>query len=448
MATEVWFRNPKLYIRQLALHGQDKIVWLRGDLVKKRIEPVHYIKGTYGPSRAWRCLVIATTGAHEYTEKSRDETDFAACYPVWQYGEPLQTLEILASENCANDPASWDDATIDPFYRPKPDQEHRIVVMDLPPSTSGAGRRFLSDVGEIQESFPDAIIHLTGCWAYSVAFGYGTRSCDLDPHFMTSKNKLVLPNGREIKSENVGQNKMWAHVIGHSAMAEEYEDMDKVLKFNIDSANWAGKFYADNEKFRVRNNITKNEFVPPQSQSHWTSHKLPALQSVDMVTCDTCSRKDNCKYYRAAAICSVPGANVSELAKHFRTRDSDTIIDALGALVALEADRIQEGRENEVEAGNLDPHVTAAINSAFNHGEKLAKLIDPKLRSPKLAVQVNNIGQGDATNLRVLAAEAVKTLEASGIPRSEQSTEMIMKAIGAAAPVLEGRVVEDGSLPR
>lgn len=443
MSTEVWFRNPRLYVQQLSRWGEAKMVWLRGDLVNKRIEPVQWAKGYYGTTRDWRMLVVATTGAHEYDQTCANEAQPKACYPVWQYGESLEILELLAEQNCADDPLSWTDPTIDPFYRPRQGQEHRVVIMDLPPTTTGAGRRFLADVAEIQAKNPHCIIHLSGCWAYSVAFGFGAGSCDMDPHFEVSKNHMVLPNGKRINPDDGRDHEMWVNVLGYR-ISDDWDDRDHLLHFNVDSMNWAGEHYAENEKFRVSNNINKREFIPPQPTKtifSKTGGKLPAMAVTDMVTCNTCSRMHTCKYFREDAVCSVPGANVTELAKVFRTRDSSTIIDGLGALVALEVDRIQEARENEVEDGRIDRNLTKAIDTAFSHGVDLAKLVDPMLRSPKLAVQINNGTQAPA-NLQSLAAEAVRSLEAQGIPRAQQTPEMLMKAIGAAPPVLEGRVVD------
>jgi hypothetical protein len=443
--TEVWFRNPRQYIRQLVEYGETRLVWLRGDLVKKRIEPVAYIKSFYGPSRQWRALVIATTGAHEYTHESVDETDFKACYPVWQFGESMAVLEALCADNVGDNLMAITDPTVEPFYRPRYGQEHRVVIIDLPPVNTGAGRRFMSDLAEIQENNPHCIIHVSGNWSYTSGFGFGLRSMDWDPHFFTGKNKLFLPSGREVPTTKLDQEKhgKWVNVLGFSCTQEQFQDLGKVLEFNVASANWAGKFYMENENFRVRHNISKRQFEPQPTQSNFTSKPMP-LKAGDMVTCDTCSRADKCKYYRANAVCSVPGANVTELAKHFRTRDSEVIIDGLGALVALEMERINEGRENEVEGGYIDKGVTDAIDKAFKHGTDLAKLVDPALRSPKLAVQINN-GVGGGSNINVLAATAVKALEAQGIPRSEQTPERLRKAIGAVPPIIEGEVVEDGS---
>jgi hypothetical protein len=445
MPTEVWFRNPRQYIRQLVEYGETRLVWLRGELVKRRIEPVSYIKSFYGPSRQWRALVVAVTGAHEYTQDSDDEKDYKACYPVWQYGESMAVLEALCTDNVGDDLMATLDPTVDPFYRPKYGQEHRVVIMDLPSMTTGAGRRFMTDLAEIQENNPNCIIHISGCWSFVGGFGFGLRSMDWDPHFFTGKNKLCLPNGREVPTKNLVQEKhgKWVNVLGFSCTQEQFEDLGNVLAFNVASANWAGKFYRENENFRIKHNISKQEFVPQRTQTNFTSRHVP-LQHGDMVTCDTCSLAKKCKYYRANAVCSVPGANVTELAKHFRTRDSDVIIDGLGALVALEMERINEGREAEVEGGRLDKEVTDAIDKAFKHGTDLAKLVDPALRSPKLAVQINN-GVGGGSNINVLAANAVKALEAKGIPRSEQTPQMLMEAIGAAPPIIEGEVVEDGS---
>jgi len=446
MTTEVWFRNPNLYIRQLALYGCDKIAWMRGTLVKKRIDPVLHTKSHFGTGRKWRMLVIGIAGTHEYNQDCKDETDFVACYPVWQYGEPLGVLELLLSANCADDPQARTDPTIDNFYRPVVGQEHRVVIMDAPPMTTGAGRRFFVDLGDLQREYPQAIVHLTNAWTYTAAFSQDLRSVDWDPHFYTSKNKLYLPCGKDIASHLAPNYIPWVRVLGFSATAEQFEDLEDVLRFNYESAKWAGKFYAKNENFRIRSGYRRHDprILEETGTLLHTTVPTSKLKPQDMVTCDTCTRAAICKYYRADSVCSVPGANVTELSKFFRTRDSETIIEGLGILVAMEAERVLEARENEIETGEIDRNVTEAFDKAFKHGQDLAKLVDPGLRSPKLAVQINN-GLGEGTNIKVLASQAVKALEAQGVPRSEQTPEMIMAAIGAAPPIEAKVVDEDGA---
>ena len=43
----------------------------------------------------------------------------------------------------------------------------------------------------------------------------------------------------------------------------------------------------------------------------------------------------------------MPGSEPAELAKHFKTRDSDQIIDGLGTLLALQANRLDRGVADE-----------------------------------------------------------------------------------------------------
>ena len=112
METEVWFRNPRQYVRQLAEYGESRMVWMRGDLVKRRTDPVLFTKGYFGPNREWRSLVVATTGAHEYTHQCRDEADYKACYPVWRFGEPMGILETLCAENVGDSVLATLDLTI------------------------------------------------------------------------------------------------------------------------------------------------------------------------------------------------------------------------------------------------------------------------------------------------------------------------------------------------
>jgi hypothetical protein len=151
----------------------------------------------------------------------------------------------------------------------------------------------------------------------------------------------------------------------------------------------------------------------------------------DRFLCDTCSLKSGCRYFRVGSVCSVPDAEVAELANLFGTRDSDQIIDALGKLLEIQSGRFAKGIDSEDEATMLDPEVTKLGTTLFDQGVKLAKLIDPTLAAN--GKMTNNIlaidGSISGKSARELMAHIAKELEERGVARGDITPEMIKKIL-------------------
>ncbi len=149
-------------------------------------------------------------------------------------------------------------------------------------------------------------------------------------------------------------------------------------------------------------------------------------------------------------MCSVPGAEPTELSRYFKTRDSGMIIDGLGTLMAAQTKRLERGLTDEEDFGELDPEVTKIMNQLFDQGVKLAKLVDPNLRGgPKVSVHVGAGGGAtiEGSNPRQFLAAAVRELELQGFKRAEITPKMIegmmsgMADPGRAHQAIEGTVV-------
>lgn len=126
---------------------------------------------------------------------------------------------------------------------------------------------------------------------------------------------------------------------------------------------------------------------------------------------------------------------MNELSVYFKTRDVGTVLEGLGEMMAVGADRLQRGLEVEQELAEIDPEVTKIYDSLFDKGVKLAKLLDPSLARPNVGVVVNN--QGGQTGIlntgptpKVLVANIVRELEAQGIPREHITPEIVSRVLG------------------
>lgn len=445
--TEVWFRNPHNYVRQLAeVGGPFRVTWDRGMLVKKRIDPVQHAKLYFGEDADVEILCVGTQGtAHLDLEHSLDRPK--AVYPTWEYGENFNVLEEMVSSPIGLD-ADACSAAIPLDERPVVGQPHRVVVTNLPNAQLGANRPFYRNLRELQEEYSDCIILLHGSYSYRVMFGMGFGAADVDPRTDAANGKVNLPNGKTLAyARTVGQ-LQWVNLLGMSVT--DLKVPSERCIFNIKSARWAGENFEKNLKPKTRGTTT----VDPDSPmtvipvtSNYRSNFKTEVQEGDMVNCDSCSLSDSCKLYREGAVCSVQGTESSSLAKMFQSRDSSKIIDGLGTVLAAQTDRLQRGMESEEEFGELDPEVTKMMNSIFGNGIKLAKLVDPTLTKP--LVQINN---GKATAVagsspKEMAAIVLAELERQGIPRDEVTPamfeRMLLKMTGGPAPqeLPEGRVV-------
>jgi hypothetical protein len=125
-------------------------------------------------------------------------------------------------------------------------------------------------------------------------------------------------------------------------------------------------------------------------------------------------------------VCIVPDSEPQELAKFFKSRDSDTIIDGLGTLLATQANRLDKALESEEVDEKLHPETRKIIESLFDRGVKLAKLLDPKLAAagaPKFNFNQTTITSGTP---QALMKAITESFVAQGIPRNQITPEMIM----------------------
>lgn len=445
--TEVWYRNPHNYVKELAeVGGPFRVVWDRGILVKKRIDPVMHAKVYFGHNADFEILCVGAQGtAHLDADHGLDRP--LAVYPTWEYGENFNILEEMVSSPIGLD-AEACSADIPLDERPVVGQPHRVVVTNLPNAHLGANRPFYRHLRELQEEYPDCNIMLHGSYSYRVMFGMGFGSADVDPRTDAANGKVVLPSGKILAYARTVSQLQWVNLLGMS-VTDLKVPRERCI-FNIKSARWAGEHFNEDVKFKSRGTapVDPNEpktRLPVVSSSFKTTSEIKAVEG-DKVTCDTCSLANTCKLYREGAVCSVNGSETSPLAKAFQSRDSGRIIDGLGAILAAQTNRLERGMESEEEFGELDPEVTKMMNSLFKNGVQLAKLVDPTLTKPM--VQINN-GAAAAvagSNPKELGAAVVRALEDQGVKREDITPEMfermLLQMTGGPNPQQQPQVIE------
>lgn len=429
MGTQVWFRNVDNYIRELVECGEYHIAWDRGLLVKKKIDPAKHAELYFGKSYPYRVLVVGDQGTAELRPGDTMESP-SAVYPTFCYGEPPALLEEMLAQPAGQNPEWCADKSLPPDQRPVLGQEHRVVITELPNATTGPGRKFFRYVKELQEEFPQAIIHVHGLYGYKVAFGMGFASADIEPRSAAQKGKVHLPSGAEVKYERAQANPKWITVMGFKPV--DLEVPRNRCMYNIKSAKWAGENYDALFNFRVRGNggpvdheSSDVDFKPPTTKSPFSTSGEKA-RAGDKFQCNTCSLQNDCKHFRDGAVCTLPGAEPTELARYFKSRDSGMIIDGLGTLLAANTRRLESGLREEETFGERDPEVTKMMGQVFEQGIKLAKLVDPALRvGPQVQVNVGAQAQVAGANPQQLVAAAFRALEAQGFARDEITPAMV-----------------------
>jgi hypothetical protein len=196
--TEVWMRNPTYYIKECVEAGQQNLVFMQAHLNKFRIDPIKYVLAHYG-GMPWRVLVVknGVEDCHALEYDSEHGAESTARWPIWQYGESLKSFKLYVE---------WA-------------EEHggRVIIDQLPSLTSPVVRGFITDAARLQDSHPNAIIHLHGIYSYQFAFGTGVRSADVMPKQQTSSGALWLPNGKMLRRErhNFEDFKYWIELTGY-----------------------------------------------------------------------------------------------------------------------------------------------------------------------------------------------------------------------------------------
>lgn len=422
--TEVWFRNPHNYIRELAEVGEPfNIVWDRGMLIKKHIDPIQHAKLYLGENTDFNILCIGQQGT-AHLDKDHSLSDPIAVYPTWEYGENFNILEEMVSSPIGLDTSACT-ADVPADQRPKYGQDHRVVITNLPDARTSANRPFYRNLMELQEEYSNCNIMLHGSYSYRIMFGMGFGSADVEPRDSAANGRVCLPNGKVVAyARTVGQ-LQWINLL-NTSVVDLKQPRNRCI-FNIRSARWAGDHFTEDVLFKSQGKVEVDPDSPHAeiaTTNRWNTKSILERTEGDMINCDSCSLSDGCKLYREGAVCSVKGSETSPLAELFQSRDSGRIIDGLGTILAAQTKRLEMGMETEEDMEVLDPEVTKIMNQLFTNGVKLAKLVNPNLTKP--LVQINN-GKAAAVSgadPQAMAQEVIRALEAQGIPRENITTEM------------------------
>lgn len=427
MAADLWFRNPRNYIRQLRDCGASDFAWDRWVLRQYDIDP-----GLFGElwmkGLPWRGLIIGEQGVDLITHESPDQPLYRM--PAWKMGihTPRQLLKWVETN-------------------PEPEAPHLVTVMGVGSVSQKVNRRFMFDLAELQQENPHCKIHVHGMYSYRFLFGLGFRSVDYDGRQQAAQGRVILPNGKYLLKpmEQKEDHRMWVDLIGE----RDFTDKGEICTYNVMSAQWAARHWETDVNFRVT--PLSDDQLDSQSLDDWLHSGPPSRGEnhagggkrapEDMITCNTCSLQLSCKLYREGSVCTVPNSDGVKLSKFFGSPDQEVVLDGLiGILewqesrasraISIEEARIErdQDRMNQLADGTLtredlpqhfdgpmmDPETTKIVGELARTGVSIARLRKP---SAPLVSNVNVVGGGAVPaqiSESATTAQVVAILEGKG----------------------------------
>lgn len=417
MATELFVRNP-WYLRH-ELPPAPRISW-----------SVPFLKDTRITTEAFTQFHLVGTDYRMLTvgvEETKDQTPAGTVvHPSWVYGDKQRILESYLRE------------------------QHPMVVIAGLPICRPPFLTFYDWLSRLQEEYPDTAIHLHGINAFRIMFGLGFASADYDPLEDVTLGRVRLPCGRTIGPDDWPTWGKWFRMLGWNW--RDIKHTKDRAHYSIAAAYWAAEYFRKEIPFSLRDTAisVRPGDDPPMAGDFVDRYRRSHAAEGDKIICDACSLAPHCKLYREGAVCTLNESPSSELAKMFGSRNSDKIIEGLNKLLAMNAERVTEARQRETSnEDGLDEKVTKLIDSMFNQGVKIAKLINPALTNPKLQIQIGlaQVQGGNAAPANQLAAAAIAELERRGHARENITLPMVEDVIremtGGEPAAIEVRSVDN-----
>jgi len=346
-----------------------------------------------------------------------------------------------------------------------PGQEHRVLLANMP-MEDGLWGSIASHAQQLQATNPEHTLHFHGQKSVGRTIGIAVKSFD-HPVRLGWKDgypRVLLGNGMEwgvLKNPTVHQ-EQWLRIIGIDPKAlmrmERKEQSRKVYETNLRSLKWA--FLNWDRAWDFRRASDEEEDIE-SSDVDWSPQALPVrirktkteVMELDRWLCDTCSIQFRCPYSRQGSVCIVPDSEASHLPEMFGTRNADQIINGLVSVLTLQAHRVEQGvaaerkmqeailEDPEKSGTGLSPEVTRIVNSLFDRGVVLAKLVSPRLAAqgaPKINIGIVTGNNGTAVTTatpQALMQGVAAELESRGIALEDATEEIINQILSESVPI-------------
>lgn len=432
MSTELWFRNPHNYIRELAsVPLARNVIWDRGMLLKRAIDPVKHGRLWFA-GEPFRVLVCGEQGTAELDMEHGMDNPIAV-YPTWDYGtDDFSDLEEMVMNPVGDDAALCNTPGVPPDELPVYGQEHRVILTGMPPGTTGVSKQLFRNIIDLMHEYQGTVkIHLHNSYSFAAMFGRGLASADYDPRTRAAHGEIHLPNGKIIKQEQSQASAHWVSLLNMTP--GDLKDPAKRCVFNIKASMWAADNYERDLKFTRKGDVNLDPSAK-QIQSHPGARTVlngAQEQPGDKISCNSCSLQNDCQYFREGAVCSLPGSETSVLAQYLNSRSADRLVDAMGTMLSAQATRLEKLVKEEEEYGEYSAEATKMLNQLFANTLKLAKVLDPNLTKPQVQITLGAgvVGTAPAESPQQLVSKAMRALEDQGYKREDITPDLVKAMI-------------------
>lgn len=421
MATELWLRNPALYIKEAVECEQYNYVFDRGVVEYRRLNLAAFLDVHVPAHAKWRAIVVDDRAkiAVEYTRDSGN--DGIALHPVYTSDMDLSVLE----------------KSMQGF-------ERVIFLQTTSRSPTPAELTQRLEISQMQLAYPNCILHVKNSWSFATQFGMDFRAADVECRTRAANGVVFLTQGGHGAPKNPNHLDRIKYTGGQIGMDAFSLDVPRNrCMWNIRVAAWAAKYYKDRHtspairRTSTPVDIESPEFKPLEvSRPRVTLPRDPEKRAEaesrgDYFLCNLCSQQTKCDYFRRGAVCALPGSEPSDLAKMMGSTDAETIKAGLSSLLMFQSNRVLEAAEKERDKGEIDPELTKMVNTLFDRGVKMVKLQDPAARN---GGPVINLPGSHTTNIlnadrKAILGGIIQELEARGVHRNDVTPEVLLSIL-------------------
>lgn len=423
--TEVWFRNCFLYVNELVTENEANVVLDLGYVMKRKVEPAKWMNLKFR-NMPWKLMLIGDQSQGVNFYDAENGAKAMLNFPIWMITENMDELEKLAASG-----------------------NHEYIILMKPKGFGPLYKDICNHLNNLQLAYPQTKLHMHGLYSYHAMFDNFFKSVDVNARDDAANGKVFLANGKFILFEDLTSD----HQVAELGM--KVSDMNNARNrciHNIRSAKRAGITYKKLYKTTTNPKDFKSldiyspdvDFEQVENNRILLRNNLPVIGG-DQFHCDTCTLAMDCKFFRKGDVCAVPKSEGSELGKFFGTRNSDVIIEGLGKLMQMQAERIEMHVAIETVTGKKDSDISKNMKNLFDQGVKLAKLVDPNLRSTSQNNVQINLGDGhqNVMSPKQLITGAIRELEAQGFTRDQITPAMIQGLLeGMIDPDNQRRAIE------